>query len=688
MPRPGRGGYKKTDMEMEERMVDGSPVRAYENNSNNCSWVWTFITLLLLVLAVAGAWAAFGVSVANLNSASACSAATSASTTNTVSIESMVAPPNPPPCTGSKTRSYDGTCTGDLLNPLYGSVATATLELVEGGTFVPLESGTAPNERVLSNLFFKGPEEIENQANVSLWFTFWSEIIDTHTHDPITATYSGATQAQLIATGNPIAVFDYQCLKLISTFGAGILDPTDQFSPVVNPNITIPYLFSCDAKHPGTELCAQKRCFCTKSDHTPWLDMDNTVYPNDPALLAASRTLAGDGKLKTSTLSSGEKIPPTWGQTGRTFPFNGLALFAPLPDPLTTVDTAGTLGAASLNVLTTVSVLYREHNRLATLFKTQNPTWTDDQLFERARAWNIAQFQAIWAYEWLPRALGPLYEPLFGRNAYQGHRPEDFRIPAAFDSAIRSVHSTLYEDLDIVQPGPVIVAEVPAFIAVANASGNVDLLNSPLFGGSTAPIARSWIIQPANALDSIYVEFLRSLLPPGSPAPALDLAASDIRRGRMDHVSNYYDARRYWRLDDLYGKPGCPIPTSPTTTDPLACFLLISSNPVVAATLQQVYGSLRRVDLHVGAMVEDRLSGVFLPPTYAYIVGKTFSKLRSGDLYWFENKDPRVRQFTNAEITSIKNTRLIDLLNRNTPLTCPLSAGVSDSFSVDPEYPC
>lgn len=653
----------------------------HSNNSGNDCQTFTIIALSVLAGLLAIALITVSVIFANTKHGSVDVASAS------VSEQSVpTGLPNDPRCMPSTASTYparplDGTCTTGLQTYSGGSVSTATIENVEG-TEQFIAAAKGPNERVLSNLFFKGPAEIKNRANVSLWFTFFAEIEDLYMHAPVEETLSGMSQAQLYATGNPLSVFDYACLSLVNTVGGALVDPTDPFSPISNPQITVPYLLSCDARHLSNSGCVNNACFCTKSDHTPAIDLDNIVYPHDTYRMNQSRSFV-DGKLKMSQLATGEEIPPTFAQTGHPIPFNGLGLFAPPPDPSTTPDIAGTLGGLSMNVLVTTTLLYREHNRLAAQLKQQNPSWSDEQLFQRARAWNIAQWQAIYAYEWLRVALGPLYESLFGSQYIANQPTVSPTIPIAFDSAMRSIHSTLYEDIDIVMPGPLEVGSIPEILAVANPTGPVDLLNT-VFGGSVDPVVRSWVVSPGNEMDSIYIESLRTLLPPGSPAPALDLAASDIHRGRMDHAAPYYYARKYWRGDDLYTKLGC---TPQTPQDPLLCFLAITSNATVAVTLQNVYKKIDQIDLHVGAMLEDRTNGVFLPTTYAYVVGKTLQKVRASDAFWFENRAAPFRQFSDSEISTIRSTRLFDIISRNTHLTCPFPAG-QNSFLVAPEYPC
>lgn len=57
-----------------------------------------------------------------------------------------------------------------------------------------------------------------------------------------------------------------------------------------------------------------------------------------------------------------------------------------------------------LTVLSTILVL--EHNRLAFGLSKINPHWSDEKLFQEARRINIAEYQAITYYDWLPLLLG------------------------------------------------------------------------------------------------------------------------------------------------------------------------------------------------------------------------------------------------------------------------------------------
>jgi len=48
------------------------------------------------------------------------------------------------------------------------------------------------------------------------------------------------------------------------------------------------------------------------------------------------------------------------------------------------------------------SLFVREHNRLADEIAVKNPFWSDEQIFQEARKWNVAFMQSICFYEYIP----------------------------------------------------------------------------------------------------------------------------------------------------------------------------------------------------------------------------------------------------------------------------------------------
>lgn len=57
--------------------------------------------------------------------------------------------------------------------------------------------------------------------------------------------------------------------------------------------------------------------------------------------------------------------------------------------------------------LISLQIMYvREHNRIADALHQINPHWDDEILYQESRRINIAKFQQITYYEWLPYFLG------------------------------------------------------------------------------------------------------------------------------------------------------------------------------------------------------------------------------------------------------------------------------------------
>jgi peroxidase len=57
------------------------------------------------------------------------------------------------------------------------------------------------------------------------------------------------------------------------------------------------------------------------------------------------------------------------------------------------------------------------------------------------------------------------------------------------------------------------------------------------------------------------------------------------------------------------------------------------------ARLQQLYGSLERVDLFVGGILEKPVPGALIGPTFQCIIGDQFRRLRLGDRFYYEEQN-------------------------------------------------
>jgi len=75
---------------------------------------------------------------------------------------------------------------------------------------------------------------------------------------------------------------------------------------------------------------------------------------------------------------------------------------------------------------------WRNHNWHAQRLAMSNPTWDDEQLFNRARQWTIAEYQHIVMNKWLSGWIGDIVP------AYTGYNPNlDPQISLEFQIAMR-----------------------------------------------------------------------------------------------------------------------------------------------------------------------------------------------------------------------------------------------------------
>lgn len=128
---------------------------------------------------------------------------------------------------------------------------------------------------------------------------------------------------------------------------------------------------------------------------TGFLDL-SLIYGNSEKELSTIREYEG-GRLKMEK-RNGKEWPP----------------HNPDGDKICFVENPGETcyfgGDPRLNQSPDLSILHifyiREHNRLADILSQINPNWTDEKLFQEARRINIAQYQYVVYYEWLPLFLG------------------------------------------------------------------------------------------------------------------------------------------------------------------------------------------------------------------------------------------------------------------------------------------
>ena len=289
----------------------------------------------------------------------------------------------------------------------------------------------------------------------------------------------------------------------------------------------------------------------------------------------------------------------------------------------------------SLTVMHTLWL--REHNRIAKMLQDLNSHWDDERVYQETRQIVGALIQKITLYDYLPLILGKqVFDQLIG--PYPGYQPAtDATIPNAFaTAAYRFGHSQIQPMFERLNPTFESIPAGPLSLRDA-------FMNPQAYFDSqgTAPLVRGWITQPARRLDEFLNSILTNQLFERDDAPGMDLATLNIQRGRDHGLPPYLIWKNFCRNQ----------------------FNISSDigNELTKIRFLQTYGTLDTVDLFVGALAEEALSGSIVGATLACIFGITFSRVRAGDRFWYEN--PGV--FTPAQLTEIKKGSIARILCDN-----------------------
>jgi hypothetical protein len=462
-----------------------------------------------------------------------------------------------------------------------------------------------PSARVISNLIanqdLNGVEQDEsNNRSMSAWVYAWGQFID---HDMELTEGGDAPMNIPIPAGDP-------------TF-----DPSGQGDLVMPFDRSQPAL--------GTGTSAANPAQYVNQD-TSFID-GSTIYGSDAATAAALRTFVG-GQLKTSA--------------GGLLPYNtmGLDMQDPTGLPEDQLFAAGDVRANDNVELTNITTLFvREHNYQAAQLAQQHPDWTDQQLYDAARQIVIGEIQSITYNEWLPALMGQ-----HALTPYQGYNPSvDPSISVEFSSAAFRLHTLLSDDVQFLDNHGNPLPNLPS-LSLADDFFQPGIVAEP---GEVAGNLKYLSTDNCQELDEQTVDGLRNDLFPDAPVisnievGASDLIAVDIQRGRDEGDPSYSQIRV------AMGE------------QPVTSFAQITSNVQLQQQLQQLYGSVDKVELFVGLMAEDHLPGSSLGETEQAIVARQFEAVRDGDRFFFENADPP------AMVNRLNHTTLAQIIERNTPIT-------------------
>jgi len=522
-------------------------------------------------------------------------------------------------------RSYDGTC-NNVNNPLWGSAGQFFLE-PEGWQFWNTQQ---PNIRNISNVIFADGQTKADQ-NYTLLQRKTVYHPDVRQRNMFMVAFTQFVGHDLALDTTP-----FNFVNITENYKILILDPNDPlYQPTLNGKIGILTLDSAGVVQSTGQLL-------NFNNNSAFLDL-STVYGSYNSTVDLLRSYS-NGKLLTDS-------------TGVNLPFDS---FIGAPSQCGAfrpgVSAAGDLRADENVVLTTVHTLFfREHNRLADIFVSENPSWTDEQIFQAAREQNIAQYQNIVFYELLPLLVGPVVRKL---GEYRGY---DNRINGGINdhfacSAFRIIHDM------VALPVLVLDQQCNGYVPPSSPPQQEQNNCIPLFFRAVGLEAclRGALNQYAESVDHRFVNGLRSVfLQATTPGGNLDIESANIYRGREHQLRDFNTLRTFWLGSSYYDDPSCHPGVS---VDPLACWALHTSNTSLAILLQSIYGKLNRMDAYVGLDTEDIVEPSYVGQTATAMILEQWGRIRDGDRFWFENRD----LYTRSWIHDMKQTTMADIINRNT----------------------
>ncbi|HZB85930.1 MAG TPA: peroxidase family protein [Gaiellaceae bacterium] len=357
--------------------------------------------------------------------------------------------------------------------------------------------------------------------------------------------------------------------------------------------------------------------FVTADSH--WWD-GSQIYGSDPKFATALRA-GEDGKLRLGP--------------------DGL-----LPRDLEEmVDLTGVAGNLwiGLGILHTLFTL--EHNAICERLKREYPTWTDDQLFDRARLVNAALMAKIHTVEWTPAIIahpttryamhanwwGLVGERLGRRLGRLGSGDVLSGIPGSPTDHHRVPYSLTEEFVAVYRMHPLLPDEY-TFRSLADDS----VLQERTFPevGALQTRARLEELGLANAAYSLgiahpgaitlhnFPRFLQHFERPDGTT--MDLAATDVMRVRERGVPRYNEFRRHFRLE------------------PAASFEELTDNPDWAEEMRRVYGDVERVDLMVGLYAEPFPKGFGFSDTAFRVFILMASRRLKSDRFFTHDYTPEV----------------------------------------------
>lgn len=399
---------------------------------------------------------------------------------------------------------------------------------------------------------------------------------------------------------------------------------------------------------PGTGIISEDGSLIpgqAPNDLTHWLDL-SAVYGSDEVFSTAVRAFS-EGKLlvfsQETPATNDDLLPADENNLTQGGFFQGVGFLAG-DDRVSEQD-----GLVSQH-----TIWLRNHNRIAAELSRYHSDWSDDRIFERARQINIAQFQKVVTYEWLPFQIGNVISEYTGYDSSLSPQISDeFNV-----GGFRLGHSQTGNKIETIDADGNAVT-IPLLTTFGAPNINVGSDVDKILRGSVATVDE-------DVDTNIVFDLRNALFPPAGVG--FDLYSANMQRGRDRGVADYNQVRASFGLERV------------------TSFDQITSDSELAQTLQELYHTVEDVDLLVGILAEDSVTPSGAGESIQAILVEQFERLRDADRFWYERSIEDGGFFTAEEIEEIEQTTYADIIKLNSEIS-NLAADVfstpSDSNPID-----
>ena len=358
------------------------------------------------------------------------------------------------------------------------------------------------------------------------------------------------------------------------------------------------------------------------------------------------------------------------------FPFDPMTI-----EPLVKFISDWWLGLGMLHTL-----FMREHNAICDRLRQAYPTWSDDELFGRARLINAALIAKIHTVEWTPAILAhpaikmamranwwglasERVSNLIGRiseseviSGIPGSRPDHYGVPYAITEefvAVYRLHPLIPDDFSLRAAADDAPIGLYTFGELATQRAYPVLERIPM----TDLLYSFGTMHPGAVTLHNFPRSLQAYTRPDGVT--IDLAAIDILRSRERGVPRYNAFRQLLHLP------------------PARSFAELTDNPVWAEEISRVYeGDIDRVDLMVGTYAERLPQGFGFSDTAFRIFVLMASRRLNSDRFFTTDFTPRV--YTDVGMDWIAENDMSSVILRHYPALRSSLRHVDNAFAPWP----